>query len=340
MDRGGGQELALSAWNPERQLRQVDPRAVRYSRGFLRCRPERWFPGFAMQWLPLGHSLGVEFKLMSAKPVITVPPDLEYRFGGTVDGETVGVAFGAETAEAVLEAVAPSSRPVAKGIVLEYLARRLLTSLAMSWSGPESAAFQFDAEGGAEVSDLTAAVKLTAGVGGVPATFWILLGPTVVDKMDGLWRRHLQSSARQNVAPADVRIEVAYLTVPPAMLSDYLTPGTTVDLETPVCDRVVLSSGGQSWLSARLGAAGGRFVLEILPIAPPTFALPSGTTRLAVELGAIHLDSAAARELSQPGAMVDTGIDLADRVGLTVNGERVAEALLRTYQGRFVVSVL
>ena len=59
MTQAGQAEIALGGWDPQRALRKIDPAEVRYSRGFLRCRPEKWFPGCATPVLPRAHSLGV-----------------------------------------------------------------------------------------------------------------------------------------------------------------------------------------------------------------------------------------------------------------------------------------
>jgi flagellar motor switch/type III secretory pathway protein FliN len=333
-------EVALTLWSPERALRSVDPAVVRYSKGFLRCRPEKWFPGCAMQWLPLAHSLGIELKLVEAKTMIDAPRGLEVNFAGTIDSEPIGLAMELDGAEILLEAIVPGAKSAARKTVLEYMARRFLASLAISWSGPESTVVQFEPDLGADKIGEAGAVKLVAALNGNQVVFWILLGKGVVDKLDGLWRRQLQSTSKQNSGPMDAHLELAHLTVPPSMLSDYLKSGTTVDLEIPVGDAVVLVSNGQPWMPARLCRVDGAFAVETVAGPMPSFGLPSGTTRLSIELGRLHWDGSVAREMAQAGAIYDTGLKLQDRVQMVVNGEKVGDARLHSYQGRFVVSVL
>ena len=340
MQGEGGQDLALTLWSPERCLRSVSPEVARYSRGFLRCRPEKWFPGFAMQWLPLAHSLGIEIKLCEAKPVAQAPRGWTFAFAGTVDGEPLGLALEDESAEVLLEAVLPSAAPRSRQIVLEYLARRFLSSMAISWSGPESSLVQFEPDLDAHQIREVGAIKVVVSINGEQSTVWILLGQVLVDRLDGLWRRQLQSTSRHNSEDTRVQVEFAHLTVPPSLLADYLKPGTTVDLETPVSDVVMVVCDGRPFLPAKLCRLGDCFGVETIAAPLPVFQLPAGTTRLSIELGQADWNGVFAREMSQPGAVYDTGIRLGDRVGMVVNGEQVAEALLRTYQGHFVVSVI
>lgn len=337
---GEKKQVTLSAWDPARLLRRFDTAEVRYSRGFLRCRPEKWFPGFGMQWMPLAHSLGVELKLVEAKPVIGVPRGFHMGFVGSIDDEPVGLFLDEEAATALHEAVVPGAAATAREVVCEYLARRLLTSLAISWSGPESSLVRFEPDMNPHNMREVGAVKLTAALNGNQVVVWILVGKIVVEKMDGLWRRQLHSTSGQSAGPLDIHLEVAHLTVPPSILSDYLKPGVTFDLEVPVSDTITLVSEKQPWLPARLAAVDGHFAIETLPGPAAAPGLPAGTTRLSFEFGVVNFDPLLAAEMSQPGAVYDTGIALSERVQIVVNGEQAGEAVLRTYQNRFVVTVL
>jgi len=339
VEQQGENRAALTVWDPVRSLCSVAAEQVRYSRGFLRCRPEKWFPGFAMQWLPLMHSLGIELKFCEIKPLIQTPGQA-FGFAGTVDGEPLGMVLDEDSVEILLEAVAPAARSKIRRVVLEYLARRLLTSLAISWSGPESSTVQFDTELDVQQIRASGAVKMVLSANGQQAMVWLMLGPVLVDKLDGLWRRQLHATSRQSHEAVDVHLEFAHLTVPPALLATYLKPGTTVDLEVPVSDAVLMVSASRPLMTGRLLRCGDYFAIESSNDPLPVFQWPIGTTRLAVELGQMHWEGTLVREMSQPGAMCDTGIQIGDRVSMTINGEQVAEAVLRTYQGRLVVSVL
>lgn len=332
--------VALTPWDYRRFLRSVDPLEVRYSRGFLRSEPQKWFPAFPMQWLPLCHAIGAEIRVTEVKPTATLPDGLSTFFGGTVDSEAVGFFLDPHSARVLLDAVIPAGRDDVGEIVLDYLARRLLTSLALSWSGPESSIVKFDAEIKRESVVVNGVVKLMVVVNGKPATVWIGIGPTFSDRLDLLWRRQLHSAARVTASAVEARIEIAQLAVSPALLVDYTKTGAVIDLEVPVSDLSTLRIDGRPWMKIRLLDVNTRLGLEALPGPVTNPVLPDGTTRVTVELAQLVLDQSICVELGQPSAMWASNLALSDRVQLVVNGERVANGKLCTYQGRYAVGVL
>lgn len=338
-DRSRDEGGALIPWDPKRFVRKFDSSEVKFSRGFLRSRPEKWFPAFATQWLPLAHSLGVEIRLVEVKPVLVMPKGLEAGFAGRVDDEPIGMFLDSESTKVVLDALCPGAVPHARDIVLEYLARRFLSSLALSWSGPESSTVQFDQEMNPFDVPETGTVKLTALVNNNHCTVWIALGRRLVERLDGLWRRQVHSSSKLNEKEMSLHIEVAQLAVPPSMLVDYMKSGATIDLEVLLTDTVTLKLGNRPWLPARLCDVSGKLGFEIIsgPISTP--ALPDGTTRLSIEFPKLTLDSLTVSEIGQVGAIWECPTALENRVDMVINGERVAGATLCTYEGRFAVSV-
>lgn len=344
MNQQGTQDesVSLSAWDPARLLRTVDAREARYSRGFLRCKPEKWLPGFPTHWLPLAHSLGLECKALEVKPVLSLPGPrpMEHAFGGTVDGEAVGVYADADSARVLLNAVIPSSLPGGAQVVLEYLARRFLASLAMSWSGPESSVVQFDAQALPREGEIAGVVRFVVSINGEQCQIYLALGRALVERLDGLWRRQVQSTAKAGEGNNQLSIEIAQLAVPPTMLVEYLKTGTVIDLEVPVSDSVTLKLGGKPWQAARVCSADGSIGVETLPGPVSSPLLPEGTTRLSIQFGTLAVDPVIVAELAQPGAIYPTGLPLSDMVQLIINAERVGSATLCTYQGRYAITVL
>lgn len=326
-------------WDPARFVRSFDIQEARYSRGFLRCRPERWFPAFGAQWLPLAHSLGAELRLVEVKPLLVMPRGLDAAFAGSVDGEPIAVLFDADSSRAMLEAVVPGSSRSGSDVVLEYIARRLLGTLALSWSGPESSRVQFHPEMNPFEAVPAGGVKCTFIVNNAYATLWIALGRQLLDRLDGLWRRQVQSVARRVESEVLARIEVAQLAVPPSMLGDYTRPGAIIDLEIQASDSAVIRSDGRAWLPARIVAVDKFLGFEVTqgPIVPAQ--LPEGTTRLSIEFGTVTLDAQSAAEIAQVGAVWQSTIPLSSEVNLVVNGERVGGGTLCVYEGRFAVRI-
>ncbi|MBX7145120.1 MAG: hypothetical protein K1X79_11765 [Oligoflexia bacterium] len=332
--------VVLSPWEPRHALRQWPQAEAKYSRGFLRCHPEKWFPAITTHWLPLAHSLGVEIRVTEVKPLLQLPTNLDIGYGGTVDGETLGLFCDLNSKAVLLASVVPSALAAASDVVMDYLARRFLGSLAMSWTGPESSVVQFDEEVDIRAADYAGAVRLSGNANGNPFTVWVGLGKALVDRFDGLWRRQVQSSARASEGQTtSLRLEVGQLAVPPTMLGDYLRAGTVIDLEAVASDQITLRQGAKAWMAARLAIAEGNFAIETLPGPVQAPLLPEGTTRLGIEFGAINLDAGGMAELSQAGAMYVTNIPATDNVQLVINNEVVGQATLCSYQGRFAITV-
>ena len=338
-DRSRDDAVALVPWDPKRFVRKFEATEARFSRGFLRCRPEKWFPAFATQWLPLAHSLGVEIRLVEVKPVLVMPKGLESGFAGRVDDEPIGIFLDNDSTKVLLDAVCPGAGAHAREVVLEYLARRFLSSMALSWSGPESSVVQFDQEMNPFDITETGTVKLTAMINNNPSTVWIVLGRRLVERLDGLWRRQIHSSSKHAEREQTVHLEVGQLAVPPSMLVDYMKSGATIDLEVLLSDLVTLRLGNRPWLPARLCDINGKLGFEIVPGPVSSPALPEGTTRLSIEFPKLTIDSPMVSEISQVGAIWESGYMLANKVEMVINGERVANATLCTYEGRFAISV-
>jgi len=335
----GQQGVMLTPWEPQRVIRKIDPQEVRYSRGFARSRPEKWFPGFAAHWLPLAHSLGVELKVTEVRPVISVPRNFSAGFAGTVDDEPVAVFTDDESLETILEAVSPGIAQKATDVVAEYMARRFLGSLAISWSGPEGSVVRFNTEIKPEEVSVAGAVKLSISLNGTQASVWLMMGRLLVDRLDGLWRRQVRSTAKIPPNSVDLRLEIAQLAVPPSTLADYMRSGSIIDLEVPASDVITLRHTNKGWLPARLCSVNGHLGFEIIAGPVPSQTLPEGTTRLSIELGYVQFDGSLLAEMAQVGALWDTGMPLTDRVSLSISNEKVSEATLCVYEGRFAMSV-
>lgn len=338
---GKGEDLAIRAWDPSKQLRVISEADIELSMGFLRCMPQQWFSGIAAQWLPLSHALVMELKVSDVKTASTLPNDVNIKFGykASVDEEPLGIFFDERSARLVLDSVSPDGFNVANGVILEYLARRILTSFALSWTGSDSTTLKFYSL--IEPSSISGkgVVKVTVQLNNEQCTIWFVVGPRLVDKMDGLWRRQLQSRSKTTENSGDYAIEIAQLGVPPEMLSQYLTFGTAIDLEIPVSDRAFLRSEDGRMLGCRLFAGSNKLGIELGPDSGPAPIVPAHTTRLAVSFGTIHLEATQLTELNQIGALWNTGLSLTDHLHMIINNEKVGDCTLGIYQGRFAVTV-
>lgn len=337
VDPSGDSEVQL--WEPHRFVRRVDSAEAALSRGFLRSHPEKWFPGFGSHWLPLMHALGCEARISEVKPSMHRIIGDESVYAGTIDGEPVLLSVDAESARNIAEEIVPKARGRAADVVLEYMLRRLLASLAISWSGPQSSKVTFAGLVDPAVAKVAASVKISFVINTVTSTVRIGLGMHMAEQLDRLWRRQVHSSTRAVVDQAVMRLEIAQLAVPPQMLSDYLTQGTVIDLEVKASDSLLVRYGSKPWMPGRMVDVDGKFACEIVSGVPSASTVPEGTTRLSVEIASMQLDGALLAELAQPGAILTTDTPVGETVKLVINDDKVGEARLCVYEGRFAIEV-
>ena len=332
--------IELQEWKPAEELRVSDSKVVNYSTGFLRSQPRQWFPGIRTQWFPLAHSLGIDVQLLEVTPVLSTPVDLDYSYSAKVGDEYLCIMADTGSANILINAFAPGGGEISNDIVAEYLTRRFFTSIATTWSGPEIPAIQFDSLAPKFIPQQEGAIKVIASVNSQQCTLWISLGNKLVQMLDGLWKRQVHSRVPSREQGSLIRFELAHLSVPPSMLTEYLKTGAAVDLEITVSDRVNLVIDGEPWLPGRLWQVDGKFAVETIAGSTPAIKVAEGTTKLVVELAAIPYTHDLYSVLSQPGSMINTGMELGNRVSLIIHGEKVGQAVLKSYQGRFVISVL
>jgi flagellar motor switch/type III secretory pathway protein FliN len=67
--------------------------------------------------------------------------------------------------------------------------------------------------------------------------------------------------------------------------------------------------------------------------------IAEGATQLSVEFGSFEVDAAQLAELSQGGSILTTALPVSGLVDLVINQEKVAEARLCVYEGRFAIEV-
>lgn len=338
--QGGSSDSGVKNWAIKDSVAPVSDDELKYSRGYLRCRPEKWFPGFGTQWLPLSHALGTEFVCSSVKPSLNMPSENLVCFGARVTEEFVGFALDKESLDGLANIVSPGARQMAREAVIEYLIRRLLGSFALAWSGPELG--QVDFAGEMAVADIKAIgnISLSLSAGGTVGVLNILLGPQMIARMDGLWRRQVKSTSSQATQESmQLDYEIACLPLSADKAEDYLKKSTTLDLQVATSDRVAIRVGGQDWLPGKLRINHGNFVVEVLSGPSSGVDIPSGAKRLGVSLGQQTVVADDVRELAQVGAMINTGIPAGDVVKLMLDNRFVASGILRVYDGRFVATV-
>lgn len=332
----------VEGWEPRRVIREVSSREARLANGFLRCHPERWFPGFAERWAPIISVLGCELQVVEIKPTLVLPDESWQCFKGTIENEGLIIAIEPHSATLIADEVVPNvSSGIHTTLIVDYLVQRCMAVLGMSQTVSESAGGMiFHGRCSSDDVAIVAAVRLSLSLNSVPCSVVFAMGQDLVERMDRLWRRQVHSSARSVGDGSTLRFEIAQLGVPPHVLPEYVTKGTVIDLEVPVSDAVSLRIGSKLFMPARLVDIDGMLGCQTVQGVAPVLTIPEGTSRLSVEIAAAPVDHQMLAELGQVGAVFNTGRPIGNRVVLSINQDRVAEARLSVYQGRYAVEVL
>lgn len=337
-DGGGGVE----AWSPERFVRAIDPLEARLANGFLRAHPERWFPGLGERWTTLISVLGFEVQVTEIKPALMLLNQDWICFKGMIEGDSIALAIDQKGAELLAQEVLPRVEfNLCSDLVVDYLAQRFMAVLGMTQTILENAGgVVFAGRCSADAVPVVATVRLSFTLNSNPFVIMVGLGEEIVDRMDRLWRRQLRSSVRSVPEGNTLRLEIAQLGVPPHLLSEYVTKGTIIDLEVPVSEALILRVGGRVFMPARMVDIDGMIGCQTIQGTAGNLTIPEGTSRLSIDLAAVPVDHGILSELGQVGAVFNTGRPFGDRVTLSINQERVADAILSVYQGRYAVEVV
>ena len=210
----------------------------------------------------------------------------------------------------------------------------------MAWTGPAQSVVKYEPELDPQSVREAGAIKFSLSINGTNCTVWLGAGPGVIERLDGLWRRQVKAAIRSQPGQLQLfTVELAQLAVPPSMLGDYTRTGAVIDLEMVVGDQVIVRADGKPLFPAKLCSVHDNFAVEAVPGTVAAPGVPDGSTRLSIEFLSANIDSSTIPEISQIGAIYDTGIPLSNEVSLIVNREQVARAVLCTYEGRFALSV-
>ncbi|MFN8391707.1 MAG: FliM/FliN family flagellar motor C-terminal domain-containing protein [Bdellovibrionota bacterium] len=330
----------------EQTLSELNANDVRYSRGFLAADPSSYFNGLVEHWVPFFMGLGLEVQVNAINKVLYFPQDLSRIVVVEISGESAVIGIDDLSQDVIAQAFAPGSDAAAAEVLIEYLERRFLTTITKTWNGREPLICQYLSSDWADEVEVIGAVELELLIGGQKAVVWFGLGPRLLEELEISWRARvaerlgLKDTANFDDTVHLLTLDLSFLSVPPALLIDYLRAGTIVDLELPVPDTVTLSRNGEPWARGVLRQFNGMFAVEIIDTKPEPFQPVEGMTRVAVELARTELDERSLQEYAQRGAVLPTAKQVGSIASIVINGENVGSALVGEVDGRLSLSIL
>lgn len=345
------QSSRLQAWQPELVLSAPDSNLVRFSRGFLRARPQEWFDALTAHWVPLFHSLGATVSVEDIGTSLDFPEQVDRVTPVEIDGETAIIALDNDSMEALVDAVCGTGSEVTRDagalIIIDYLERRFLSTLMMSWTGAQPlTCFSIPPER-TEAVEVVGLITIELSVNGKRCVVRCGIGPRLLERLDLLWRERVQQENESGATEAQEQdetlgasIELVELAVPPAMLIDYVRSGTVINLGIPVSSKATLRIDGEAVAHGELVQCNGRFAFQIsnVDLAPTR---PSNTTtRVQVEIAHTEIERRTLAELLQPGAVLLTRTALSPSAAMVISGENVASAIIGQIDGQFALNIL
>ena len=342
----GGSGDELIPWSPESMLKSLSSDEARYSRGFLSAHPSVWFPNLAEFWRPLFHSLSADVLLRGFEKGFELPTALARTTVIEADGEPATIGMDRDTFEILAREIVPGCRAAAADVMVEYIERRLLSTLEKSWVGAEPLRLHYLAYDRRRKGTTAGVLGLMLEISGMPCTIWVAVGQRILERLDAEWRMMLlqRQKAKSKSLIADqihsISVELIELAVPPAMLIDYMRSGTIIDLEIPVSDRVQIRVDDELWGEGQLCQFNGTFAVELAQTEVPARTFPEATTRVRIEIASTELDGQGLIEHSQQSAILITDTAIGARAALIISGEHVGDAVVGELDGRFALRVL
>ncbi|MCB0360380.1 MAG: hypothetical protein KDD44_12115, partial [Bdellovibrionales bacterium] len=231
-------EGTFEGWDLTQEIPELDVYDVRYSRGFLRAPFDAWFGDVRADWQPLAERLGIELENFSLRRGFVFPENV---------GRVVPVEFGGEigvigledaSANALLRVFGSGVDESAEDLLLEYLERRLLSTLSAVWRSDTQFTTSYLAPDEVESVEIVGVLTVHCTFGGNPLSVHFGLGPRMLEFFDLRHRREfvasqLLDSDALDSETVELSVELVELNVEPAMLVDYMRSGTAISLDLP-----------------------------------------------------------------------------------------------------------
>ncbi len=333
--------MSFSAWSLGETLPQKPPLEAHFSRGFLRCKPERWFSNLGSQWAAFFQSLSASPKFVSATPRLDWPEHLARETSIEVDGEGAVIGLDDHTLDFLIALISPGLPAVPAEVFFEYIERRFCSTVRAAWIEEEPMVLQYVSGRDAIEIEVASAIQLRLAAGDAAFDVWLGCGQKLTERLDYLARNDLQRDHPQDLGDQvrTISVELAELWVPPALLIDYMRAGTVIDLERPSMPTARLLLDGQPWAEGQLCMCNETLAVEITNFDAPRNEPVEGSTHLSIILCSTQLDLTSVREHEQKGAILSLGVWPPSTADIVIGSETVATAEVGEVDGQLAVQV-
>jgi hypothetical protein len=328
-------------WNAAEDLPLISPEAIRFSKGFLRSKPEVWFPGFAAYWLPLLHTFNLRQDAVETIPLLDLSSMKGITFYGSLDGEMLTLVISESLFDFIARVELPAASQTAKHLFIEYFARRFLTSISSSWSAQEGAVFQFHSDLGSPPVHCSAGVRLNFRLNGEMLSLIVGMSQGLLEKIDQLWITQTLQGVANIDDSAHIRLVFGSTQLVPSEVGEVLSSGQTVPINSGGSEKILLLLEDRPWLEGRLVRDEGGIAFETIREVEQLEEIEEGMTSVSFELGEIEMSRRDIHLLAQPGALHQFP-HIADqpKAHVYIADKKVGEGALLAYESQLFVKLI
>lgn len=328
-------------WNAAEDLPLICPEVIRFSKGFLRSKPEVWFPGFAAYWLPLLHTFDLSQEGVETTPLLDLSSVKGITFYGSIDGEMLTLVIPESLFDFIARVELPAASQTAKHLFVEYFARRFLTSIASSWSAQEGAEFQFHSDLGSPPVHCSAGVRLNFRLNGEMLSLIVGMSRVLLEKVDQLWITQTLQGVVNIDDSSRIRLVFGSTMLVPSEVGEVLSSGQTIPINSGGSEKIRLLLDDRPWLEGRLLRHEGGVAFETIREAAQVVEIEEGMTSVSFELGEVEMSRRDIHLLAQPGALHQfPQIAEQPKTHVYIADKKVGEGTLLAYESQLFVKLL
>jgi len=331
----------FQAWNASNFLERVDSFSVNYSKGFLQADIASYFKGIEQYWSSFFKLTAHPVEDFKIQQKIGFETSLFWQSLIEIDGKYGCIGIDQRSFDVLSKSVGDPSSFQGADIVIEYLARRLASTLEKTWVEDYTTPFLFLSKRPSQEESFVSTVLITFKLSGEEVTIHFGLDSLVTDSLDSISKKqHMIKDTGSSNDLVSVSIELVENAVEPAKLIDYLRAQALIDLETDISSKVILRVDSAFWAKGSLKLCKDSYVVEIDGFNDEPKSFREGATRMRVELSRLEMSKKELSLCRNIGSKMFVDSKVGDPVFILISGEHVASATLGSIDNTFALKVL